>query len=294
MKLLSVLILSLLVTSCGLEPYETEPLEEGVEALVTSLSGFADELSNERSIPKALFLKSLNENNYQTFSSIPTCPRAKASTCKRGIRSTSYSSCGNSKVSSSGSLKLQYSNQSCKILSTGDSVNKYINEVTHRGVRNNNLKLSSKTHYNYENNLIQGGITATMRPDDSYELVVLGMKKELRSPVNNQLTYYSIESTQRSILSNENNLLSFSRNGRKLTGGEFVIYNNIEQFKAIMQPADLKWRSGCCHPVSGSIQIKYEGRKTGSALAVFSNTCGQFQYAENGSEPSTLEIEYCE
>jgi hypothetical protein len=81
---------------------------------------------------------------------------------------------------------------------------------------------------------------------------------------------------------------------KQIVSGELVVQHNLANFigrTEIQSP--LTFSANCCHPTGGSIQITFEGSKSGSQTLRYSESCGQAELvAEDGSEASLL-LRHC-
>lgn len=292
-RLLLMISLTFVFSACEMDPFKDSSKQDSIEAFITSISGVADELGNERSIPKPLFLKNLEETEFQA-SSTSICPRAKASNCVLGQRKANYYQCGTQKVTKAGTVKLNYARSDCRMTDLGDEVVKMPENLIFRGVKKDNiLRIYSKRHTSYIGEVIEGGISVTKTANNEHEVAILGLQKSLKSKLGVEFLNYSIVSVEPSkFKSDQSN--KFGRGGRNLEGGVILVHNNKKKFTATIKPNNLKWRTGCCHPVMGTVDIEFSGRETGNAVINFSSTCGNYYYNEDGKDSHFASIAYCE
>jgi hypothetical protein len=215
-----------------------------------------------------------------------SCLRPAASSCNSGVKEAIYNNCalGSSGATYSGEAALSYSDSSCQLLSSGDHVTRTydISFTGRRGLLVVNFTSDAGQNYLGETHVGGGRLTKT---NAGWEIDVLGRNQ---SVVFNgrQVADHSIKTTSPIQVTG-----SLSRAGRVIDGGELVVSHNLAQYKAIFTPNNLQYSGTCCHPVSGSLSVQYEGSRTGSATLTF-NGCGSAQYQKDNLIKD-ITLSYC-
>jgi len=268
-------------------------LEYSLESVVTSLGDVADDENNEEFAqysPESNFLDQL-QNMIIPKAYATSCVRAVASPCENGNKAASYNGCylPQTKVTVNGEVNLEYTTQDCTLANSGDAVNRTY-EIEFQGPRGGTLQVFSDandgSNIDYEGNEILGGGLLT-NTDAGWDIEILGKNKELYGPGGLKWFDHSIYTTSPLHVTG-----TLGRANRNIDGGAVVVAHNIAKFKATYQPSNVQWSSSCCHPISGSINITYEGSITGSASVEF-NSCGSANFYRNGELKKYL-FSYCE
>jgi hypothetical protein len=295
---LSLVGLSLALTlSCGVKPEikqnsVSETFSASVEATVTSISGIMDEQSNESFAKAEPTLKEkiitgfgdLLIPNAYAESCIST-GRARFAECIDGVKQVSYMDCsiGNTRFVKSGSVKLEYSNESCLMDELGDSVVRTF-DVTRTGPMGGFLHTFSNSHIDYRGNDIFGGSELT-KTEDGYSLEIIGKNKTL------QKRHRKFDISVRTISPLEI-VGKLTRANRRIANGELEVNHNLAEFTALYNAQNLTWESECCYPTSGTLSVTFTGTVEGSASIAF-NGCGQAQLTKD-DKVHDLTFNYCE
>jgi len=67
----------------------------------------------------------------------------------------------------------------------------------------------------------------------------------------------------------------------------------LAKYTTTYEPKNLKWISDCCYPVSGSLSISNEGRRTGGGTITF-NGCALASAEFNDGTTKNLIFNSCE
>lgn len=300
-KLLVMFFISLNLVACSEEQESDDVLdneEAALEAGISTLSGISDDMSgasfadynnksyiNYAKLWQDVFISTANANNVNS-SSTTQCTRAYIETCNSGNKEIVYDECTirNGRFTISGELSLAYSDSSCSMSTTGNSVTRTYN-YTMSGPRGGSITHSSNSQTDYNSNTYGGGATLT-KTASAWELNILGKHKTLT--INNE------EKANISIRSIGNITMTggLSRSLRRMSNGQLEINHNIAQFSVVYTLNDLQWSASCCHPISGSIQADYSGSISDSATIEF-NSCGSASIERNG-ETKDVTLSYCE
>jgi hypothetical protein len=292
------LIFILSLSSCGEhDGTASSSITEGIAAITTAISGFADDQANESysyiQIKKSPFLELLDQFKLQEAVAA-SCTRTVNQSCSSSKRSLDLSGCSySSSITATGTIALEYSDASCTILNTSDTVTRTFDGVQLKGVSNYTLYITSGNITNYSGASHSGGVRLTNNGDNTYNLVFLGLHKILQNGNGGTIYSHSIKSNSNSVISNTVTAGSLARNGRKLTGGQIDIYHNKSKFTSSFTPVDLEWTSSCCHPTSGYWNITFTGSRTGTATLNYSSTCGEATFTQDG-ENTEITLNYCE
>lgn len=294
----SLLLFAFLTSSCGEHNGTvTSSLTEGISALTTAVSGVVDDQANESysyiKVKKSPFMELLDQFKIQEAFAA-SCTRTVNESCSSSKRSLDLNGCTySSSISATGTIALEYSDSSCTILNTNDTVTRTYDTVKLTGVSNYTLYITSGNVTNYAGGAYSGGVRLTNNGDNTYNFAFLGLHKILQNSAEESIYSHSIQSNSNSSLSNTVTAGSLARNGRKLTGGQINVHHNKAKYSASYVPVDLEWTSSCCHPTSGYWNITFSGSRSGTATLTYSSTCGTTTYTQNG-EDTEITLNYCE
>lgn len=271
------------------DTYSVSPEEAAVESAMSALSGASDEQAGEsyavvRSSSENMFAAVQNLILPQAHASM-FCDRAIFQACSLGVREATYNSCspGGRTASLNGYVRLTYSQSNCSF-NAGDSViRSYDLELA--GPRGGVATVSSAVQADYRGTSYGGGGKLT-RTAGGYDVDVLG-KHIVLNFRGRPLYNVSVRTLSPIGLTG-----TLNRSNRLADGGQLEVNHNLAGFTALFQPHNLQWTSGCCHPVSGTLDVQWAGSKTGSAQVTF-NSCGSASYSD-GVQSNDLTLSYCE
>lgn len=214
------------------------------------------------------------------------CARPYFQSCESGVKSAIYNGCsvGTRGASYSGEATLSYSDSSCQMLSYGDYVVRTYDIVFTGPKGFTKINISSEPSQNYLGETHSGGGRLT-KTATGYELEVLGRNQQVN--FNGRLVASQSIKTTTPIQV----VGGLARTSRLINGGELVVSRNLAKYKAKFTPNNVQYSNSCCHPVSGSLSITYEGSKTGSATLTFLG-CGSAQY-EKDDLKRDVTLSYC-
>ncbi len=288
--LLSALILGLAACDKRVEEASTvNNIEAAVESGVSAMSGIMDDQNGStyamKQTPIHDPLRNLNELLFPKAYAA-NCARAVAQACNLGVKQATYDDCSGSAglLSLDGQVTLTYSNMACTMANVGDNVVRTYN-YTISGPRGGVVTNSSDIKATYDGTQLSGGAklekTAT-----GHEVTIFGKHKSF---VRNERELYDVSIETGSPLQITGGL---ARGNRQVTNGSLKVYHNIAEFTAEFTANNLGWSSSCCHPVSGSLSVSYEGSITGTASITF-NSCGEATHEKDGLSQE-LTLSYCE
>lgn len=289
-KILLVTSLLVLLSACAKDDEADtaiDPVEASVEAGVTVLSGMADDQAGSSFAMSTKPVQHPLELLLGEKAFAAACGRAVSQSCASGVRSVTYSSCQVSLASSlSGSVSLEYSDNSCSMASNGNSVTRTYN-WTLTGPRGGTLTSSSDSMTDYSGDTYGGGGRLT-KTASGFDMEVLGKHTELVGPRGTVLYDVSVRTTSAVSID------QVARSGRTMNGGALEVNHNLAGFTAVFVPSNLEWSSSsCCHPTSGSMSVTYSGSRSGSATVTFGSTCGTATVT-SGSVTQSIVLGYCE
>lgn len=288
---ISGLILGLLLFSaCAKDDEDSvvDPVEASLESGVTVLSGMADDQAGSSFALSTKPAQHPLELLLGEPAFAAACGRAVSQSCASGgVKSVSYSSCQVGLASSlSGSLTLDYSDNSCSMAVNGNTVTRTYN-WTLTGPRGGTLTRSSDSMSDYSGDTYGGGGRLT-KTASGFDLEILGKHTELKGPRGTVLYDISVRTTSAIGLD------QVARNGRTMNGGSIEVNHNLAGFTAVLVPNNLEWSSSsCCHPTGGSMTVTYSGSRSGSATLTFGGTCGTATVT-SGSGTQNIVLGFCE
>jgi hypothetical protein len=214
------------------------------------------------------------------------CTRPVSAFCNAGVKDANYAGCevGSNGATLTGDISLTYSDAACGLSNTGDQVQREF-DISFTGPRGYfKAETTSASTNNYLGEAHSGGglITKTAA---GWDIEVLGKTRTATYRGRNVLNH-SIKTTSPIEITG-----SLARGNRVANGGEVVISHNLAEYKAKIVANNVTWSSNCCHPVSGSYAITYEGSVTGSASLTF-NGCGSAQYVKDNLNKD-ITLSYC-
>lgn len=271
-NLLTILLLSIMITSCGREEeVVNQAIADSVESAISAIAGVADEQAGETvtsSEPTPI------ENLLNNLTIIPSAYAAVCSgrafnqACSSGVRSISYSNCtiGSSSHTLSGNVSLTYSDSAnCDIDTNGETVTRTYDftRTTNWGAK---IRTFSSSKTDYEGNTYGGGGRLT-KTASGFDLTVLGKHRTRTTAGGRAALDISMRTTS------DISLDQIARNNRTINGGTFVIAHNLAKYKVSLSPSNLTYTSSCCYPTGGTINVTYSGIISGSGSVTFTS-CG--------------------
>ncbi|MCB0384500.1 MAG: hypothetical protein KDD43_03835 [Bdellovibrionales bacterium] len=286
--LIAILAVSTLLVGCGDNEDKAldSTFELSAESMITALSGTADD-HNGGSYASANLRKQNIAELFLPRAYAATCSRAALETCSSGVKTATYSACdiSGTLLSLDGSVTLTYSDSGCGMASASDNVTRTY-DYTITGPRGGNLQVFSTALTDYRGTSISGGGKLT-NTGSNWEVQVLGKNKILKTAGGVTIMSHSIRT-----LSNVTITGGLSRSSRVMNGGQVEVNHNLAKFTAVYTPNNLQWSSTCCHPVSGSLSVTFDGTVTGTGSVVF-NGCGSATVAKDDKERN-ISLSYCE
>lgn len=288
-KLTCALILVSIFTGCAKQSTEESDLvisttTAEVESGSTAVASILDEQAGSNYAVTTPANKSIFEHVVPK-SYAANCMRPYFSICNAGVKAATYSSCEVGAFTLSGSAQLQYSQNSCSMNMTGDSVTRTYN-LERVGPRGGTLNVSSDTKADYRGSLSYGGGGRITKTVAGFSLDVLGKHKALKV---RDRAVYDISIRTISPLQIVGGL---ERANRTIQSGQLEVNHNRAGQTAVWTYNNVQFSSQCCHPVSGTIDINWSGAKTGQAQMTFQG-CGLAQVTEGG-QSTQVEMSYCE
>lgn len=295
-RVLTLTAALLMAVGCKLEKQQAnsatfDDTANEMEAASSAMTAVMDDqqgesfASDNRSRMERMAMPILNEILPEAVAS-NDCARPALQACNTGVKSATYNECslGSRGATYSGYATLSFSDSSCQLLSSGDHVTRTY-DVTFTGPRKLlNIKISSETDQNYLGETHSGGGRLT-KTSSGHELEVLGRNQSVTFN-GNTVASQSIKTTSPIQVTG-----GLRRASRVVNGGELVVSRNIAKYKAKFVADNVQYSSSCCHPVSGSFDITYEGSKTGTAKLTFLG-CGSAQY-EKDDLKRDITLSYC-
>ncbi len=289
-KKLILLVAILGFAACGEKEnsaFDSEDsLQAALESGVTSMSGVLDDQNGS----SFAMNKTLEYDPVRMITSLiipkafaANCSRAVAQSCDLGVKTANYSECGNV-FELNGSVTLTYSTLGCSMANVGENVTRTY-DYTIEGPRGGIITNSSELKAAYDGTQLSGGANLE-RTAVGWNLNISGKHKSFDRN-GRQIFDVSVETPSTIEVTG-----GLSRANRQVNNGSLKIYHNIAEFSATYTANNLQWSSSCCHPVSGSLSVDYEGSVEGSATVTF-NGCGTAVHEKDGlSQDMTLS--YCE
>lgn len=214
-------------------------------------------------------------------------PAAEATSCSGyGFGSCTVASGGGATITRSfggctvglaqftGDVTLNFTNSSCKMLVTGDKIERSPN-IAVSGRRGAILVISKTSSLGQR--LTRGASSA------SYTFSSDGINRKFTA--NGQTLYDQTTSTVTDI-----NVTGAARASRTLSGGTLRVVNNLTAQVCDYTPSAVQWQASCNCPLSGT----WSGSCTGGVTSTltFTSTCGTVTYTE-GSETRTVALDRC-
>lgn len=269
-----------------------DSVEAANEAGIVALSGMADEQSGSgfaiyRTEPR-LLKQDVLELLIPSAHANSLCSRAALQTCTAGSRSIDYSGCsiGASQFSIRGEVDLSYSDTSCSMSTTGNSVTRSY-DFTIAGPRGGSVTHSSAVRESVVDGTSIGGGGRLTRTAGGWDLEILGKHTIGTGRRGRTVFDVSVKTTAPVQVTG-----GLSRASRVLDGGQVEVHHNLAGFKAVLTPSNLQYSAMCCHPVSGSINATYSGSVAGEATLSFEG-CGSATLTKDGVN-SSVSLTYCE
>ena len=219
------------------------------------------------------------------YADTSACTRLVNEACSNSIKYEDYNGCGTKQMT--GSSTLTYSSTACS-LDVGQTVAKANNQVYLNGVNGGQIFFSSTNggSTDYLGRSYQGG-SALLRNADSFSISIPG---EHSGFLINGVPYASVSIKTNSSITITRGL---SRANRQLDGGALEISHNIKKFSMVLVPTNVRYKTNCCYPVSGTLATTFSGSKTGSFVTTF-NGCGTGTVANtDGSNSTAFTMTYC-
>jgi hypothetical protein len=157
------------------------------------------------------------------------------SACANGVRERDFGNCTLGSAELAGSATLTFSNDTCSLANTGDSVTREA-EFTLTGRRNATLRVSS-----------EGGGQIVTRTATGWSYRVLGMHRVMTTAAGR--TFFDIETRTLADIG----VTGSSRSTRVVSGGELEVRHNLAKYTTVLAPNELAWSATCNCPVSGTL-----------------------------------------
>lgn len=279
-----LLLTAISLVGCNAKKDENDAISADTavtESVASALSSLADEQSGasmakaERTLMTLLVPRAYAE----------VCQRPFYESCQSGLKSDTYNSCPLYLGTISGEASLNYSNVSCSLSSSGQSVSRNY-DFTVTGPRGGTYSVSSDTYQDYKGDSYGGGETLT-KTISGWSVEILGRHKAFTTRRGREGYNVSIRTLQPYDITG-----SLARSSRTVDGGQIEVNHNLAGFTATITPSQIQWDNNCCHPVSGTLSVTYSGARTGSASIEFQG-CGSAQIVRAG-QTENLGLSYCE
>lgn len=279
-----LIVLALLLTACAKQKAENEAqvdsIQASVEGGITTVSALVDDQAGSAFVATVkpspyLYAEKLFEQILPKAYAV-SCARAIEQSCNAGIKQISFSSCDLPRGAKfSGRIQLEYTDASCSMANTGDSVARTYDYDISGPYGGMVLSVTST-----------GGGGRLTKTADGWNAEILGKNKVL--------TWRGKEMMNLDISTPEPLAItgSLQRNGRVISSGSYRVVHNLAGFTALYEPHDLAYTATCCHPVSGSLNVTYSGSVNGTGTVSF-NGCGSATLVRDG-QSREIELNYCE
>jgi hypothetical protein len=272
---------------------EVDAQEAAVESAVLSIGGAADD---QEGASFAAYRTERNDkwNTIAVLLNPParaaggSCRRAIFESCNDGFKTIEYDSCAvGLGITITGSVQLAFSNTTCSLANTGDSVLR-TNRATVSGPRGGSIQNSSADRVSSVDGTSIGGGSRLERTASGWTIDILGQHKVASTRNGRSLFDVSVKTAAPIQITG-----SLSRAGRIVNSGQVDVHHNLAKFKASFVPNQLQYSNTCCHPVSGSLGVTYSGSVTGNATVTF-NGCGSATLTRGSGSPTSISLSHCE
>lgn len=214
------------------------------------------------------------------------CVRAFQSICINQVKAASYSECEVGAIKMSGSVLLSYNQSSCSMLNDGSTMTRTY-DLQRVGPRGGTLTTTSNSKQDYRSNVsAYGGGGRLTKLTVGHSLEILGKHKSLTI---RGREVYNVSVRTISALQVTGGL---DRANRTIVSGQLEVNHNLAERTALWTFNNVQYSSLCAHPISGTIDITWSGKKTGQAQLTFSG-CSVAQIVEGG-QSSQVELSYSE
>jgi hypothetical protein len=166
-------------------------------------------------------------------------------TCVNGKKIHAFSTCNFGEATLDGEVDLTFSDATCSMASSGDSV-----------TRNANFTLTGAAGATYAVSTPAVGQTLT-RSENGFSYSVSGIQRVATNAAGTKLFDITVSSTADLTVSGS------SRATRVVNGGTLVVANNLKAYTATLTPENVAWSASCNCPVSGTISGTLTGSKKG-------------------------------
>lgn len=190
------------------------------------------------------------------------------------------------RIQVNGSVDRFYNNASCSLINDGDSLlREHSLKLTHL-YSDAYLESKSSGQLNYLGENIGGGaqLTNTL---GGWELNILGANQKIVGPAGYQRMSISVKTSQPLVIQG-----TLGRTSRTLVSGQVKIYHNLAEYSSSWTPIQLAWNDTCKCPVSGVLEVDYEGSVTGGASIQFTS-CGKAQLTTDAGRTKNLNLRRC-
>lgn len=253
-------------------------------------TGISDELSKSVStMSEEFFAQSFQQEDVVESPGVGesgACESLAAAMCSNGIKRVEYSGCrvGSLRTILTGYAQLEFTDNQCARGEDGQGVLKTY-DLSFVNRFDQELLLSSEFHYDYRGNQIGGGerIRTTA---NGYVTETLGKRSILTTP---RLDVVFDHST-RSLIPTR--LRRLGPDTTEVLIGSTEVIDNLNRWTAQYVVVGLEMSRQCCHPIRGSMAVRYLGRVTGSGVITYSG-CGSATLNIN-NQNYDLQLNSCE
>ncbi len=252
------LVLFLFFLSCGEGNYEYSISDVKATSLVviSTLGNLLDEVSGGG------------------FSFAPTSlclDRAGVQSCNAGRQSITYNGCEASETLITGTVTLDYSDNSCGLYVLNRTVTREFNLIRNNDDGSEDQVFDSN-RTDFLDNTYGGGSRLTSLSSTNHQLEILGKHVAKTRSTGFEGFLVSLRTTSDISVTTDSNTLR--REGRVLSGGTIEMAHNRLEYLTTYTIGSVSYTSGCCHPTSGTINFTLSDGAQGSGQIQFNNTCG--------------------
>ena len=194
--------------------------------------------------------------------------------CTDDVETRTFSSCNIGLYSLDGTVTLTFSDATCGMGSSGDSVTR-TGDFTVTGFAGGTLAVNSPG----------GGQVLIDNGGGNFSYQVLGMERIATAPDGKEL-FDIATSTSADI-----GVTGLTRATRVVNGGTLVVEHKLLDYTASLTPDDLTWASTCNCPVAGSWTGSLSGSRTGSYTLTLTG-CGTADL-DVGGDTASIELDRC-
>tara|TARA_Y100000768_G_scaffold381206_1_gene359503 strand:+ start:10573 stop:11382 length:810 start_codon:yes stop_codon:yes gene_type:complete len=164
-------------------------------------------------------------------------------------KSIKYKNCEINNVSLTGMVELDYNQEGCQFDGTNQTVRRSL-DVKQKLKNGKTIESNSMAKTTYSGELLMGG-ERIQRMQASWWYENLGKEIIARSKEGKLVLSLLLKTSDPIVITQ-----GLERGARKIQSGSWKVYNNLEKFTLKLTPKNLTFKTECCHPVAGEIEIE--------------------------------------